>query len=428
MKRLISILKWTGIAAGAAIVVLLMLNAWFVRSTGTRLERRLVELRQAGDPVQIADLAHQPIPPEKNADVFLRRAADDLDAIQKGLDALYPHMGYPTGTLAPADREKLEKLFAAHPGVIPILEQAADCPDSDPELDDKLSPSQFTELCMERSNKHRTLYRVMDARSAMLLSKGRIEDALATQILMLRLTRRVRREPFIFGYLATLACEQVAMDWVNRVMRAGPISPAARQALDSELALQDTMGEYTWALQSERAFSLSIFREMPGAGHWLTRGFVNDVMLRVIDLFDRYLKTAAQPYADVVASKSVTRPPDGVPNPYGALVTQLVPSLNALRPPAERTRAMSRCLRVLNAIQARVPPGTDRAPDLADLGLPPEAKIDPFNGEPLHVKHLPEGWMVYSVGANLVDDGGIPDGKSDVGVGPIRPEDAPKKP
>ncbi len=84
-------------------------------------------------------------------------------------------------------------------------------------------------------------------------------------------------------------------------------------------------------------------------------------------------------------------------------------------------------VRVLNAIQSRVLPASDRVPDLAELGLPVEATIDPFNGEPLHVKRLPEGWMVYSVGINLVDDGGIPDGKSDVGVGPIRKEETAKK-
>ena len=93
MKRLRKILKWTGIVAGAAIAILLMLNAYFVWSTGTRLERRLVALRQAGEPVQLADLAREPIPPEKNADVFLRRAADDLDAIQKELMAWYPKVG-----------------------------------------------------------------------------------------------------------------------------------------------------------------------------------------------------------------------------------------------------------------------------------------------------------------------------------------------
>ena len=87
---------------------------------------------------------------------------------------------------------------------------------------------------------------------------------------------------------------------------------------------------------------------------------------------------------------------------------------------------MSRCLRVLNAIQARSANGNELVPKLNELGLPSEATIDPFNGEPLHVKKLPEGWMVYSVGPDLKDDGGILDGKTDVGAGPIRKEETPK--
>ena len=151
MKLLRTFLKWIGIAAGAAIVVLLVFNAYYVWSTGTRLERRLGALRRAGDPVQLADLAREPIPPEKNADTFLRRAADDLDSIQKGIRALYPKTVYPTGTLSPTERETLETLFAAYPEVMPLLEQAADCPDYDPQFDATLSPTQFLQPFMDRT-------------------------------------------------------------------------------------------------------------------------------------------------------------------------------------------------------------------------------------------------------------------------------------
>jgi hypothetical protein len=44
--------------------------------------------------------------------------------------------------------------------------------------------------------------------------------------------------------------------------------------------------------------------------------------------------------------------------------------------------------------------------------------IDPFNGKSLIVKKAPEGWMVYSVGSDLVDNGGKLDGRTDVGAGP----------
>src|SRR5690349_18404838 len=113
MRRLKTILKWIGIFAGIAIALLLIFNTYYVWSTGTRLEKCLAALRAKGEPMQIADFAREPIPPETNADTFLRRADDDLDAIQKELMALYPKSVYPKETPSPADREKLEKLFAA---------------------------------------------------------------------------------------------------------------------------------------------------------------------------------------------------------------------------------------------------------------------------------------------------------------------------
>jgi hypothetical protein len=404
-----------------------MLNAYFVWSTGTLLERRLAALRQAGDPVQLADLAHEPIPPEKNADAFLRRAADDLDAIQKELLTLYPKAGYPTGTLSPAEQEKLDKLFAAYPKVMPLLEQAADCPDYDTQLDWTLAASRTIDPFMSRTSTHRLLARVLRSRSALLDAKARNDDALAVEILLLRLTRHWRSDPLLIGYLVTAVCEQVAMECANESLRAGPVSLALRQALDAELARHDTMEGYSWALRSERAYSLSSVREMPGAGFWLTRGFSNDLMVKFIDLFDRYLENVNRPYAVVVSKKSVSANLTGGPNLYGALVTLLEPALTSARTAAERSRAVARSLRVLNALQTRASGGSDLIPKLTDLGLPGEATIDPYNGAPLHVKKLPEGWMVYSVGNNLVDDGGSLDGKNDIGVGPKVPEASPKK-
>jgi hypothetical protein len=428
MKRFKKILKWTGIVAGAAIALLLILNAVFVWRTGAQLERRLAALRQAGEPVRIADLAHEPIPPEQDADAFLRRAANDLEAIQKELDTLFPRMGYPRGKPTPAEQERLEKVFAAYPQVMPLLEQAAACPGYDPPLDTTLPRTRFLEACMDLSARHRPLYRVLRARSALLLAKGRGDDAVAVQLLALRLARLWRRDPILIGYLVTAVCEYSAMEVINQVLQAGPVSPQTRQAIDAELALHDTMEGYAWALRTERAFSLASVRDFPFAGFWLTRGFANDLMLRLLDLYDRRLQDASRPFARVAEARKTAPRSRGGLNPYGALVTLLEPGLVSGLEAADRVRALARSLRVLNALQARVPAESDRVPDLADLGLPAEATTDPFSGGPLLVKRSPRGWMVYSVGGNGADDGGQLDGRTDIGVGPISPAGASKEP
>jgi hypothetical protein len=273
---------------------------------------------------------------------------------------------------------------------------------------------------MDHTTKHRLLARVLKARCALLLSHGRNDEAIANQVVLLRITRHWRREPLLFAFLVTAVCEQTAMEGVNEVLRQGPASPAARQALDAELALHDNLDGQVWALKSERAFSLSSTREMPGTGFWLTRWFANDLMLRLSDLYDRFLAETSLSYPVVVSEENRKARPGGGPNLYRALVTLLEPALAAAREPAERTRAMSRCLRVLTALQAQPPQEGDTAPKLADLGLPAAVTTDPFDDQPLRLKQLPEGWIVYSVGGNLVDDNGKLDGRTDIGAGPAR--------
>jgi hypothetical protein len=74
---------------------------------------------------------------------------------------------------------------------------------------------------------------------------------------------------------------------------------------------------------------------------------------------------------------------------------------------------------VLNALQRADEPGGSKEPDLADLGLAPDIVLDPFTGERLRVKKLPEGWLIYSVGSDEQDDGGKTDTFDDYGVAPL---------
>ena len=82
-----------------------------------------------------------------------------------------------------------------------------------------------------------------------------------------------------------------------------------------------------------------------------------------------------------------------------------------------------RAIRIINALQKKVSADGNNIPTMVELALPDEIGIDPFNGKPMIIKKLPEGWLVYSVGKNLKDDGGKfetgPNGEQlDIGFGP----------
>lgn len=422
MKRLKTVLKWIAISAVGLIAILLLANAYFVWSSGTALERRLADLRRAGQPVQLSELAGSPIPPEQNADTYLQRAAADLEAMQKELTAQFPRLVFPARPLTASETEKLRTLFDAYPRVMPLLEQAAACPEYDPQIDGSLPPSKFLEPRMERITTHRVLARVLRARTTWLVAEGRRDEAVAGSLLSLRLTRHWNREPLLIGYLVTLACKDTAIEGLNEALQAGAVAPESRRSLDDELARHDSLEGLRQAMASERAFSLATTQEFPIARLWISRGFVNRLHLSLLDAYDQVFRRidASGPSGRL---QPIAQEPASFLNPMQPLVNLLGPALEGSFDATDRSLARVRCLRVLDRLQRRGV-AADATARLEDLGLPAGATTDPFNGEPLHVKRLPQGWLVYSVGRDRVDNGGTLDEARDVGVGPRVPDDA----
>lgn len=412
-------LKWIGGLVGVVVASLILVRLYVVWRNGTELERRLEALRAAGEPVKLSDLARAPIPADENAHEFLRSAATDLESIHRTLAQWYPEMIYPTGPMTDSEQDRMEALFSGRPELLPLLEKAAACPDYDTQLNFKQPPSLLLAAFMDQVLRHRDVTRVLRAHSALRLAQGRNDEALADEVLTLRLTRHWSRDPLLIGYLVTTACEAVAIDGANRVLQTGSVSPAARQKLDAELALHDTLEGARGAMRTELAYSLSSVAEMPDSSFCRIMGFDELLTLRYLDLYDRHVANLARSRSELNTGKFSTLSPKNVFNIYERLVDLQDPTLEGVRTAADRVRAVSRSLRVLNALQARVGTASDQVPRLDELGLPATALLDPFNDEPLHVAKRPEGWMVYSVGLNGVDDGGSLDLGSDVGVGPI---------
>lgn len=407
-----SALRRIGILAGALLAILLIANAIWVWRTGSRLEKKLAALRAAGEPVTLADLARGPIPPEQNAAVFLRRARNDLEAMYGELRDVYS--SYPNGLPSESGLKTIRSALEAYPVVIPLLEQAAACPDYDRQTDYTAGLKTFIETyIVDGMREKHNMAGFLWARVALLISQGEQEEAIRTCITMFRLCRHFDHEPTIYGYLSSMACRGVAIDGTNLVLRSGRLSEDSRESLEAELALHDGFKHYQDALKTQRPYTLEFFCEMPWHNFWLVnRPFWTYYACDYLDAIDHEIALAERPYPEV-AAMNVAPDAGGYHRP-GELVVH--------REGMEGTRARIRCLRVLNALRV-FPDQAAETPKLSELGLPAAATTDPFTGKPLHLKKLPAGWLVYSVGKDLKDDGGDFTKARDVGVGPIRPED-----
>jgi len=434
------------IVVAMIMAILLGINAYLVWRNGARLEAQLAELRAAGEPTSLKDLARPSIPPEKNAATYLRREERDIQAIDDEMSKLeeelneaefkkwrekpffteeelkrmtsmaYRYFTFDAGKYSAAEQGMAWKIFDAHPKVIPLLESAAACPDYDPQFD--YADMGFCDLTiLEHITKHRVLTRVLKVKGALLLARGRREDALASMTLLLRLCRHFDRDPMFLGYLVAIACRGTAITQANEVLQSGPTGKQARDALERELSQFDAAQAYTWAMKSERAW---VIDPSPGRSWWAyfglrAVGYESESYL--LNVFDDYLAAASQPYWEAQPIQLRSQPPRYLLTLH-ASIKDLRQPFDTTRLAMDRERALVRALRVLNALQVKAAPDAKEPPKLSDLGLPPEATIDPFNGQPLRVKRVPQGWLVYSVGQNLIDDGGDYESGADVGIGP----------
>ena len=412
------ILKWTGIVLGGLIAVLLIANAVFVWRSGAALEIRLQAIRDAGDPLCLADLARQPIPPEANAAVYYRRVRGDVKAVIQELEAVRRSDGWRDGSISRKDLQAIERAMSAYPNVISLVEKAADCSDFYPDADYGVTTEEFWSDGLEEIQSTRSVARYLHYRSLMLTATGDRDEALRTCILGLQLARHLDCEPSLVANLVAVVVRETGFMAANRVLRSGPVADSARDALDAELARHDLTESYRQTLITERAYGLTAFNEMSFGRFWPARGHWNNAVIYYLDVMDGELVLGSQPYDQVLQAGPTT-----ISRPISAwtVLTDLVlPAIRGAREATERNRATMRCLRTLNAVTRLEQQGVE-VTGLVDLKLPEGETIDPFTGKPLLMKKLPDGWVIYSVGKDLKDDGGRVDEDADVGLGPVPP-------
>jgi hypothetical protein len=206
-------------------------------------------------------------------------------------------------------------------------------------------------------------------------------------------------------------------------LASGKISEDLHDQLDIELARHEDADALIHTLKQERAYSITALDEQSGR---MGRLVINTVGWRVksmhngvLDWYDQVLPVIGKPWYEFQADPAAQRVFQ-TPTGFGTLTDLLLPSVQASYEAANRTTAIMRSLRIFNAIQNYAEKNGHDPTSLADLGLPAKATIDPFSGKPLILKHTDDGWIVYSVGRDGQDDGGVLKDLKDCGVGPSK--------
>jgi hypothetical protein len=409
--------KRIGIAFALLIALALIVNGIFAWRAEWQLRSRLAAIRAAGDPASIAELAPPPIPDDQNAAAIIAKIKPRLAAFSKEYGQFYDT---PIGKKydeaserdEPATKEQIDAIRAIlnkYSDVEQAIGKAAACEKFGSRMDFSLSHRAFLEQGLGIVQNARTATRFLSWRNEVLRSDGKHQEAIQNGIESLRLARLHENEPTLVAFLVAVAMRGIASRDLYDSLASGRTAPELHKEIDDELARHDDPQQLATVLKTERAFGADwINSEMIGdlvpirhVFGWYLKSF----QVGVLDTMHEYIQLAGRPWFEARRQFEPSRG-KSLSAGHGVLAALLEPALQAAFEANARSLVVARGLRIDNALIAFAEKNGREATGLNELGLPREATIDPYSGQPLKLKHTKSGWIVYSVMSNGVDDGG----------------------
>jgi hypothetical protein len=256
------------------------------------------------------------------------------------------------------------------------------------------------------------------------------QEATLSAISGFGIARSFVHEPLAISQLVRCGCQNAAISTVEQVLNRVELTDKQLSELAECVHQSESISDISIAFVGERCIGIDFFnnpgimnpsnvRINPIFSLYKAVGMAESDAVIYLDLMDGYMKCIRLPLherrkaADAVGVEfqSISK--------AHVLLRVIMPSLSGVITQDLRTIAHLRTAEVALAVQ-RYRLKTDKLPDkLADL-VPAYLKSvpkDPFDGNELRYKRLEVGFVVYSIGEDLSDDGGKekPTGKKNRG-------------
>ncbi len=382
------------------------------------LNRELEAIRQRGEPLTLAELAPPPVPDAQNAAVLYKHAEVLLEKLGLTSDEEMQMMGRGAQTtpqqLSSVRRPLLQKY---RPGV-ELIRQASRlslCRFPRPWQTRPAFTILFPELAYLRK-----FARLMSASAIQEAQDGQTTQAIEDVGTIYRISEHANSDPILIAFLVSTAVEQIGHNALAQVFEYSNLTPSQKSQVEAILPRVDKEQQLGRALRGERAFGLSSFDYVlstPGGFTEVSQlsGSEAESDNVIISLLWRVGRTLWLPMfkLDEVwflrshPANSHPTPLEDVPS-YAMLTRTLLPVFDRVHDLArkgETTRNLARIALDLDVYrtQFKTYPAT-----LAQLETQRKTRLplDFYSGKSFVYRVTKDGYALYSVGPNKVDDGG----------------------
>jgi hypothetical protein len=246
----------------------------------------------------------------------------------------------------------------------------------------------------------RAAARLLYLRAILAAEQNHPDEAVTALRGIIPLTRPLDCAPLVIKYLVKTAVESISVTAFERVVNRTTLTDAQLAGLDDLLRETEASDKLQDALIGERAFMLEGFKKPPYSSSSVDLDKELSVVLQII-----------QDYVDAVGLayparwQALERLEDQLPQLTNStvLAAPLIPAIAGAVIKDVRHNAQLRVARAVIAVE-RERLKTHSLPGALPDGTP----VDPVNGQPLRYKKLKTGYIIYSIGPDMHDDGGDP--------------------
>jgi len=269
----------------------------------------------------------------------------------------------------------------------------------------------------------RSCCRLLRADAVTKASEGNHSEAVEDIIAGMKLGDALAQEPMLISQLVRFALYGTMCDAVQNSLDGGDLSPELTSQLMGQIDHADRRNAFAESLAGELYLGLDQFPDVEISGG--TAGRILGVPLRpwlnadkggYIEVMSRVISAAGLPYYE--AAPELNRI-EGGGGPW--LLPRTGMAKGILAPAfAQSCQAQARHEAMLDLIQLGIlieqhHARTSSYPESLDViarDLGTSLPVDPFTGEPYLYQSSDDGFLLYSIGQNLIDDGGRHDSRS----------------
>jgi len=402
--------------------------------TGRMLNREMGRLRESGDLLTVQQIVPAVPAGEPNAADLYEHAFDALRLSEDEESKLWAD--------PPAEEEArlalAREVVAANSRYFDRLDEATRTANCAFPVDwSRAIGGSFDHLASVRASA-----RMLALRAEILAADGRLDEALASCAAIFRIGEHAKMEPMLLGQLVGYAVQDVGVRALEQVLSSGDPSPAACRELLAELAGIDNLTPSVRALRGEVAIwgiplydmvrqnavsigdlqSGAAFIDEGGKGsgsrppltyrilQTALRPLLNLDEISYLDAMESNIKAmgAAWPESQKL-TKDMEASVQRLPFYRRIMANMLIPVYGRAVWRRDSSTALLGATEVglaLTAFHAEHGRYPDTLAELESAGS--DLPSDPFGGGPLHYRTEGDGFVVWSVGPDMDDDGGRP--------------------